>query len=92
MKSIEVVIGGRKYPVKVTEDEEQALLAAIEEIEQKLRDFQQMYRGKDKQDYLSMALLTYALETIKGKRDGEASEQITAKIDDIFATLESASL
>ncbi len=92
MKSIEVVIGGRKYPVKVTEDEEQALLAAIEEIEQKLRDFQQMYRGKDKQDYLSMALLTYALETIKGKRNDEASEQITARIDDLFAALESASL
>ncbi len=92
MKSIEVVIGGRKYPVKVTAEEEQPLLTAIEEIEEKLHDFQSKYRGKDKQDYLSMALLTYALDNIKQKRDTEVSDQITGKIDEIFAALEDAAV
>lgn len=90
MKSIEVVIGGRKYPVKVTAEEEKPLLTAIEEIEEKLHGFQSKYRGKDKQDYLSMALLTYALDNIKQKQDTKVSDQLNQQIDRIFESLESA--
>ena len=92
MKSIEVVIGGRKYPVKVAEDEETAVLGAIEDIEQKLREFQQTYRGKDKQDYLSMALLTYALESAKTQAGSAVSAELLEKTDSIVAALEAVSL
>jgi cell division protein ZapA (FtsZ GTPase activity inhibitor) len=88
MKSIEVSIAGRPYPVKVTADEEQIVLDTVEEINQKVSDLQHTYRGKDKIDYLSMALLTYALDYAKNKSDHQNIEDISKKADDIFAVLE----
>ena len=88
MKSIEVSIAGRPYPVKVTDDEEQVVLDTVEEINQKVSDLQQTYRGKDKIDYLSMALLTYALDYAKNRSDNQNLEAISKQADDIFAVLE----
>lgn len=88
MKSIEVSVAGRAYPVKVTEDEEQILLQTVDEINQKVSDLQKTYRGKDKQDYLSMALLTYALDYAKNKTDNESMDAVSQKADSIFAILE----
>ena len=65
MKSIEVMIAGRSFPLKVTEDEEAMIMEVAEDINEKVRNLQNTYLQKDKQDCLSMALLTYALETAK---------------------------
>jgi len=87
MKSIEVVIAGRSFPLKVTEEEEALILQVIEEINEKVHNLQNIYLQKDKQDCLSMALLTYALETAKLKNDlaglnelREVSDQIENSI------------
>ncbi|HLF63069.1 MAG TPA: cell division protein ZapA [Saprospiraceae bacterium] len=87
MKSIEVVIAGRSFPLKVTEEEEALVLQVIEEINEKVHNLQNIYLQKDKQDCLSMALLTYALETAKLKNDlaglnelREVSDQIENSI------------
>jgi len=88
MKSIEVSIGGRKYPVKVTEEEEILVLDIVSEVNQKLKDFQTSYRGKDKQDHLSMALLTYALESAKQKGSDGLMDQIQQKTKSLFSALE----
>ena len=87
MKSIEVMIGGRSYPLKVTEDEETLVLQLANEINEKVRNLQNTYLQKDKQDCLSMALLTYAMETARLKNDltgvhelREISEQIENSI------------
>jgi cell division protein ZapA len=69
MKSIEVMIAGRSFPLKVTEEEEAIVLQVTEEINEKVQNLQSTYLQKDKQDCLSMALLTYALETAKLKRE-----------------------
>jgi len=89
MKSIDVSIAGRPYPVKVTEEEEAMVLATVAEINQKVSDLQKAYRGKDKQDYLSMALLTYALDYATNKTDSESMDAVRQKADSIFAILES---
>ncbi|RLD21769.1 MAG: cell division protein ZapA [Bacteroidetes bacterium] len=88
MKSIEVSIGGRKYPVKVTEEEEVLVLDAVKEVNQKLKDFQSTYRMKDKQDHLSMALLTYALDNAKQKGSSGLMDQIQEKTQSLFSALE----
>lgn len=88
MKSIEVIIGGRKYPVKVTEEEEIMVLDIVKEVNQKLKDFQSTYRMKDKQDHLSMALLTYALDNAKQKGSSSLMEQIQEKTQTLFSALE----
>jgi len=88
MKSIEVSIGGRKYPVKVTDEEEILVLDIVKEVNQKLRDFQTTYRTKDKQDHLSMALLTYALENAKQTGSSGLMDQIQEKTQNLFTALE----
>lgn len=88
VKSIEVTIAGRSYPVKVTEDEEAVVLAAAKEINQKIRDYQNAYTNKDKQDCLSMALLTYAVEYAKMQASEDLFEQIGTASRDIRAALD----
>ena len=87
MKSIDVTIAGRAYPLKVTDEEESMVLRVTEEINEKVRNLQKTYQQKDKQDCLSMALLTYAVETAKLKNDlesvkalGEVTERIEKSI------------
>lgn len=69
MKSIEVMIAGRAFPLKVTEEEETLILQVTEEINEKVKNLQNTYLQKDKQDCLSMTLLTYALENARLKND-----------------------
>lgn len=83
MKSIEVNIAGRSFPLKVTDEEETLVLRVAEEINDKVKNLQNTYLQRDKQDCLSMALLTYALETAKLKNDlGDlnGAHQITDQI------------
>lgn len=88
MERVEVTIAGRSFPLKVTEEEQALVLQVAEEINQKVRDFQKTYRNKDRQDCLSMALLTYALEYTKVKGQTDVLDQIKAKSADIQAALD----
>ncbi len=84
MKSIEVTISGRSFPLKVTEQEESLVVQVIDEINDKVRNLQATYHQKDKQDCLSMALLTYAVENAKLKQDLAAFgalQEITDQIE-----------
>jgi len=84
MKSVDVTIAGRAYPLKVTEEEESMVLQVTEELNEKVRNLQKTYLQKDKQDCLSMALLTYAVENAKLKRDLDGMKvlrEVTEKIE-----------
>lgn len=65
MKHITVLIGGRPYPLKINTSDEPAIRKIVKEINEKLNRFQLTYTNKDKQDCLSMTLLTYAVELHK---------------------------
>ena len=88
MKSIEVTIAGRSYPLKVSEEEQVLVTNVANEINQKVRDFQKTYRNKDRQDCLSMALLTYALEYTKVRDQKSVVDQVKARTDSIQAVLD----
>lgn len=87
MKSIEVQIAGRPFPLKVTDEEEGLVLQVTDEINEKVRNLQNTYLQKDKQDCLSMALLTYAVENAKLRHDLAALEQLREVADQIDDTL-----
>ncbi|MDX1476225.1 MAG: cell division protein ZapA [Saprospiraceae bacterium] len=91
MKRIEVTIAGRPFPLKVEENEETLVMQVVDEINQKVRDFQKTYRNKDRQDCLSMALLTYAIEYNKVKGQDNVLAEIKAKSASIQAVLEQVS-
>jgi cell division protein ZapA len=84
MKSIDVTIAGRAFPLKVTDEEESMVLRVTDEINDKVRNLQKTYQQKDKQDCLSMALLTYAVENAKLKGDRssmKALKEVTEQIE-----------
>jgi cell division protein ZapA len=84
MKSIVVTIAGRAFPLKVTDEEESMVLRVTDEINDKVRNLQKTYQQKDKQDCLSMALLTYAVENAKLKGDQssmKALKEVTEQIE-----------
>ena len=66
--NINLIIADRPYPLKIKQSEEEQIRTAAQEINQKVKDFQQLYSAKDKQDYLAMCALTYAVESITSKK------------------------
>jgi cell division protein ZapA len=87
MKSIDVMIAGRSFPLKVTQEEESLVLQVTDEINEKIRNLQNIYLQKDKQDCLSMALLTYAMESAKLKRELTAIEELRELSDQIESSI-----
>jgi cell division protein ZapA (FtsZ GTPase activity inhibitor) len=65
LKNITVLIAGRPYPLRVEEADEASMRQIVKEVNDKINDFQLNYNKKDKQDCLSMALLTYAVDLHK---------------------------
>ena len=103
LKNITVLIAGRPYPLRVEEDNEDSIRQIAKEVNDKISDFQLNYNKKDKQDCLSMALLTYAVDlhklktgqsqanhhqTIKGGDDG-ALAAVSTKIQQLDQFLDS---
>jgi cell division protein ZapA (FtsZ GTPase activity inhibitor) len=60
--NITVLIGGRPYPLKIKEGDEAAIRQIVKEVNDKITLFQNAYAKKDRQDWLAMALLTYAVD------------------------------
>lgn len=60
--NINVLIADRSYPVKVVKGNEEKVQNAVMLANEQIKQFQQLYGGKDKQDYLAMCLLNYAVE------------------------------
>ncbi len=64
---ITVTIAGRPYSLKVQAEDEPVILRLTKEINDKLRQFQTTYKGKDKQDLIAMTLLTYSVDLHKAR-------------------------
>ena len=69
--NINVIIADRPYPLKIKKSEEEDVRNAAREINEKVKQFQQIYAAKDKQDYLAMSALMYAVQSIENKRKTE---------------------
>ena len=67
MIRITVVIAGRPYPLKINSNDEPVIRRLVKEVNDKVKQFQLTYKDRDKQDCLSMSLLTYALDLHKSK-------------------------
>lgn len=74
--------------MKVTEDEESLVLQVVEEIGERLDQLQSMYRNQEKQDYLAMTLLTYALDNARKHGNDKTLGEIEASADSLLAMLE----
>jgi len=69
MISITVLIAGRPYPLRINKADEPSIRTIVKEINNQVNNFQLKYTTKDKQDCLSMAALTYAVDLAKAKKN-----------------------
>ncbi|MEO1514617.1 MAG: cell division protein ZapA [Bacteroidota bacterium] len=91
MVQITVLIAGRPYPLKIKSGDEPTIRKIVKEINEKLNHFQAMYTKKDKQDCLSMALLTYAVDLHKADHHTaptENSQQLVQKVTQLDELLD----
>ncbi len=55
--SLKILIAGRTYPLTIKKEDEQMVLQIAKMINDKLKDFEQNYSVRDKQDLLAMTAL-----------------------------------
>ncbi|MGB4774845.1 MAG: cell division protein ZapA [Daejeonella sp.] len=79
--SIKINIADRVYPLKVNMEEEELIRRAAKLINDRIKEYQDNYAVKDKQDLLSMCVLHYATATLKAeKKVINEDTQITDKV------------
>jgi cell division protein ZapA (FtsZ GTPase activity inhibitor) len=98
--SIKVSIANRTYPLRITHEEQEKVLQAAENINKRIKDFEDNYAVKDKQDLLAMSALQFASEALgapkqenKNNSDTEVKDQIeylTLLVDEYLAQDNSA--
>jgi cell division protein ZapA len=89
---IHVVIAERQYPLRIRKGEEQKVEQAVAMVNDKIKEYQKMYAGKDKQDYLAMCVLMLAVEQQSLKYRDTESQQTKSDYLTELDTLLSAAL
>jgi len=85
--NITVLIAGRTYPLKIKIGDEPAIRKIVKDINEKVNRFQLSYSKKDKQDCLSMALLTYAVDLHKIRQSTD-EENLSASMHQLEELLD----
>ncbi len=80
--SIKINIADRVYPLKVNMEEEEVIRRAAKLINDRIKEYQENYAVRDKQDLLSMCVLHYATTTIKAEK--KASNEDTDVADRVY--------
>ena len=78
--SMSVMIAGRSYPLKVKDSDVDSIQLVVDELNEKVNDFQLTYINKDKQDCLAMALLTYAVDLQKTRQSGGDQPELADRL------------
>ena len=83
LNSVKVSISNRTYPLRVTKEEEDKVLQAAQAINKKLKEFEDSYAVKDKQDLLAMCALQFATEVMghhkQDKKSGQ--EEVSTQVE-----------
>jgi cell division protein ZapA len=66
--SIKINIADRVYPLRVNMEEEEIIRRAARLINERIKEYQENYAVRDKQDLLSMCVLQYATSTLKAEK------------------------
>ncbi|MDA9882113.1 MAG: cell division protein ZapA [Crocinitomicaceae bacterium] len=86
--SLKVIVAGRTYPLSVSEDEQDRVLKAAEDINKAIKLLKDNYAVKDMQDLLAMTALQLASKP-ESKEVG--SESSAAELKDIEQKLQDLS-
>lgn len=88
--TIPVVLAGRTYPVLVTQDEVESVKLINQQLNKEFLELQDCYANKlNKQDILSMLLLTYAKDLLEERQKMDLAS-VNKRIESIESILEQA--
>lgn len=95
MVNINVVIADRPYRLKINQDEEDKVRDIAKAINDKIKEYTQVFTSKDKQDFLAMIALQNGVEAMKNKsvivsQSGEEIENIAHRLDQLDELLDLA--
>ena len=90
--SLDAVIADRAYPLKVMKGDEDKVKNAVRLVNDNIKQYQKLYEGKDKQDYMAMCLLNLSVENVKLQAQMEQSGHLLEeKLTELDSILTSAS-
>lgn len=73
---IKLSIADRVYPLTINSQQEEGLRKAAKKIEAMIKQFEQSYAVRDKQDVLAMCALQFAAQTEQKNIDNSSEVQI----------------
>ncbi len=86
--NINVIVADRPYRLRAKKHEEENVRKAARLIKEKLREYQSAYDAKDKQDYLAMIALMFAVDTLNYKdQNQELDATFKEKLTELDAIL-----
>jgi cell division protein ZapA (FtsZ GTPase activity inhibitor) len=86
--SIKVSIANRIYPLKIRMEEEENVRKAVKVINDKIKDYEENFSVRDKQDLLAMCAIQLATEVISNEtRSSSRDGDITRSLTDLDALL-----
>lgn len=87
--NINIIVADRTYPMKVKPDEEEIVRNAAKQVNEKVKEFQVQYGTNDRQDFLAMTALTYAVDLHKNEvKAQQGNSQLSSKLDQLDKTLD----
>ncbi|MFD2727700.1 cell division protein ZapA [Hyunsoonleella rubra] len=86
---IKLSIANRVYPLTIDAKQEEGLRKAAKNIEAMIRQFEQSYSVRDKQDVLAMCALQFASQAEQKTIDKESNNEVVeSKLDALNQLLE----
>ena len=81
---IKLTIADRVYPLTITPDQEQTLRSSAKKIEAMIKQLEQNYAVRDKQDVLAMCALQYAARSEKQPQGSENNSEFEKKAQELI--------
>jgi cell division protein ZapA len=82
MLKIKLSIANRVYPLTIPPSQEEGLRIAAKKIDAMIKQFEQSYSVRDKQDVLAMCALQFASQVEQGNLDTEhVNEHVEEKLN-----------
>lgn len=85
---IQLLIGKQLYPITVLRDQEEVFRKAARIINEKLGRYEQAYPNKNREEYMSVALLDFAVRALQLENTKDAApyakavEQLTREVEE----------
>ena len=85
---IKLTLADRVYPMTITADQEASLRASAKKIDAMIKQLEENYAVRDKQDVLAMCALQYAAQLEKQSENKEVEGSESIKINEFIELID----